>query len=46
MHVRINVDRTVKGIHTIIPAGVMPRSMGKEFFWDRNPLEANPFNAP
>jgi hypothetical protein len=43
--IRINIDRTVKGIHLMIPAEVGPRSMGEGFFWNRTSIEANPFNA-
>jgi hypothetical protein len=32
MLIRINISRTVKGIHPMIPAGVEPWSMGKVFF--------------
>ena len=30
----------------MIPAGVGPRIMGEEVFWNRSPIEASPFNAP
>lgn len=46
MCIRINIDRIVKGIHPMIPAGVGPRIMGVEVFWNRSPIEASPFNAP
>jgi len=32
MLMRINISRTVKEIHPMIPAGVEPRNMGKEIF--------------
>ena len=46
MFIRINTDRTVKGINPMIPAEVGPRSMGKEFFWNKNPIEESLFNMP